>query len=56
MIMIKKVTTYQAAIKKHYLLSVEIYFLGILIFRHYVRKVTSEDEEFKDYKIISRHQ
>lgn len=55
-VMIEKNTVYLSTMKKCYILSTEIRFLGILIYRHYNRRVTSEDEEFKNYRVIPQNQ
>jgi hypothetical protein len=52
--MIKKVTIYLASTTKPYLLIEKIYLFGILIYSHYNSRVTSEDEIFKDYKVIKQ--
>ena len=54
--MFKRKTIYLASLQKPYLLSEKIYFLGILIYTHYNRRVTSEDEGFNDYKVIPQNQ
>lgn len=51
--MIKKVKTYNLEVKEKWLLSVEVFFCGILIYVRYNHKVNSDSPEFKDYTILS---